>query len=95
VKGPLPFTHLLVVPQLARSNRQQAIHGSSRQSKSTAERRFGSFLLIMNLDADYFGHYIQSIDDEPLEFLGILRGSNFGDTVEFNDFSLTQWLIGW
>lgn len=39
-----------------------------------------------------FGHYIQNIGDEPLEFLEIFRGPNFGDTVKFNDFSLTQWL---
>jgi oxalate decarboxylase family bicupin protein len=40
-----------------------------------------------------FGHYIQNVDDEePLEFIEILRGHNFGDQVRFNEFSLLQWL---
>lgn len=39
-----------------------------------------------------FGHYLQNIGDEPLEFVEIFRGPNFGDKVKFDDFSLTQWL---
>ncbi|PWN43932.1 Bicupin oxalate decarboxylase/oxidase [Ceraceosorus guamensis] len=39
-----------------------------------------------------FGHYIQNVGDEPLEFIEIFRGSNFGDKIKFTDFSLTQWL---
>lgn len=39
-----------------------------------------------------YGHYIQNVGDEPLEFLEIFRGAGFGSQVRFNDFSLTQWL---
>lgn len=39
-----------------------------------------------------FGHYIQNTGNEPLEFIEILRGHKFGDTVTFNEFSLNQWL---
>lgn len=39
-----------------------------------------------------FGHYIQNTGDEPLEFIEILRGHNYGDPVRFFDFSLAQWL---
>lgn len=39
-----------------------------------------------------FGHYIQNVGEEPLEFLEIFRGPNFGDRAKFTDFSLTQWL---
>ncbi|KAK0529612.1 hypothetical protein OC842_004186 [Tilletia horrida] len=39
-----------------------------------------------------YGHYIQNIGNEPLVFVEIFRGSNFGDEVKFDDFSLQQWL---
>ncbi|KAK0547116.1 hypothetical protein OC845_004272 [Tilletia horrida] len=39
-----------------------------------------------------YGHYIQNIGDEPLVFVEIFRGPNFGDDVKFDDFSLQQWL---
>lgn len=39
-----------------------------------------------------YGHYIQNVGEEPLEFVEIFRGPNFGDKVRFDDFSLTQWL---
>ncbi|EST08594.1 Cupin 1 [Kalmanozyma brasiliensis GHG001] len=39
-----------------------------------------------------YGHYLQNVGEEPLEFIEIFRGANFGDRVRFDDFSLTQWL---
>ncbi|SPO47674.1 related to oxalate decarboxylase [Moesziomyces antarcticus] len=39
-----------------------------------------------------YGHYIQNVGDEELEFVEIFRAPNFGDKVKFDDFSLSQWL---
>lgn len=43
-------------------------------------------------DGNSYGHYLQNIGEEPLEFVEIFRGAQFGDKVKYDDFSLTQWL---
>ena len=39
-----------------------------------------------------YGHYLANTGDEPLIFLEIFAGHNFGDVATFDDFSLNQWL---
>lgn len=77
LKEKVVLLHLLEEPPLVRLNFKLETPGSSQRSECLT-------FVYYPLTRRSFGHYIQNVGDEPLEFLEIFRGANFGDKVSIS-----------